>query len=153
MPLQIRRVVTGHNAEGRATVLIDETMSTFGQRPGAEGVIVWTTTGFPISNEGSEDLATRGPTWANGNVFRMLSMEAGSDGTMHRTDTIDYALVISGAVDMELDDGSTVHLNAGDTVVQRGTAHRWVNRGAVPCVMAFIMMQSVPVEGVPEIAH
>lgn len=153
MPLHVRRVVTGHNADGRATVLIDETMPTFAQRAGAEGAIVWTTTGFPVSNEGSEDLAANGPTWANGNVFRVMSMDAGTEAQMHRTDSIDYAIVLSGQMDMLLDDGTEVRLMPGDTLVQRGTAHRWINRGTEPVVMAFVMIQSVPVEGVPEITR
>jgi len=153
MPLQARRVVTGHNAEGHATVLIDETMPAFTMRGDAEGAVIWTTTGFPISNEGSDDLASRGPTWADGNVFRLLSIAPGGTGPMHRTETIDYAVVLSGEIHMELDDGSVVRLAPGDTLVQRGTAHRWMNRGAVPCIMAFVMIQSIPVEGVPEIPH
>ena len=50
---------------------------------------------------------------------------------------------------LEMDDGTTAHLAAGDTVVQRGTAHRWLNRGAEPCVILFVMAQATPVQGVP----
>ena len=59
--------------------------------------------------------------------------------TMHRTDSIDYAVVLSGEVDMWLDD-SEVHLKAGDVVVQRGTNHAWVNRGSKPCRVAFVLI-------------
>ena len=58
---------------------------------------------------------------------------------MHRTRTIDYALILSGEIDMMLDD-SEVHLKAGDVVVQRGTNHAWVNRGDQPCRVAFILI-------------
>jgi mannose-6-phosphate isomerase-like protein (cupin superfamily) len=58
---------------------------------------------------------------------------------MHRTKTIDYALILSGEIDMLLDD-SEVHLNAGDVVIQRGTNHAWVNRGSQPCQVAFVMI-------------
>jgi len=58
---------------------------------------------------------------------------------MHRTKTIDYAVILSGEIDMLLDD-SEVHLKAGDAVVQRGTNHAWVNRGDQPCRVAFILI-------------
>jgi len=60
---------------------------------------------------------------------------------MHRTKTIDYALILSGEIDMLLDD-SEVHLKAGDVVIQRGTNHAWVNRGNQPCQVAFVMVDA-----------
>ena len=59
---------------------------------------------------------------------------------MHTTDTIDYGIVISGEIWLELDDGAEVHLKPGDCVVQNGTRHAWRNRGADPCVMAWVMI-------------
>lgn len=58
---------------------------------------------------------------------------------MHRTRTIDYAIVLSGEIDMLLDD-SEVHVKAGDMVIQRGTNHAWVNRGDAPCRIAFVLI-------------
>ena len=63
----------------------------------------------------------------------------------HRTDSVDYLTVISGEIDMELDD-SSVHLRAGDVMVQRGTIHNWVNRGTAPCVLAVILIDAKSVE-------
>jgi mannose-6-phosphate isomerase-like protein (cupin superfamily) len=60
---------------------------------------------------------------------------------MHRTRTIDYAIVLSGEIDMLLDD-SEVHLNAGDVVVQQGTNHAWVNRSQEICRIAFILIDA-----------
>jgi mannose-6-phosphate isomerase-like protein (cupin superfamily) len=60
---------------------------------------------------------------------------------MHRTMTIDYALILSGEIDMLLDD-SEIHLKAGDVVIQRGTNHAWSNRGNEPCKVAFIMVDA-----------
>jgi mannose-6-phosphate isomerase-like protein (cupin superfamily) len=60
---------------------------------------------------------------------------------MHRTKTIDYALILSGEIDMLLDD-SEVHLKAGDILIQRGTNHAWVNRGDRPCQVAFVMLDA-----------
>ncbi len=66
-------------------------------------------------------------------------MEPESPG-MHTTDTIDFEYVLSGAVDLELDDGEIVHLVAGDTVVQNGTRHAWRNRGTEPCEMVVVLV-------------
>lgn len=61
---------------------------------------------------------------------------------MHRTDSVDYAIILQGEIDMLLDD-SEVHLKAGDIVVQRGTNHAWANRGAQPCIIAFVLVDGV----------
>jgi mannose-6-phosphate isomerase-like protein (cupin superfamily) len=61
---------------------------------------------------------------------------------MHRTRTLDYAIIISGEIDMLLDEGE-VHLNAGDVVVQQATNHAWINRGRAPCRIAFILLDSL----------
>jgi mannose-6-phosphate isomerase-like protein (cupin superfamily) len=60
---------------------------------------------------------------------------------MHRTRTVDYAIVLSGEIDMLLDD-SEVHLKAGDILVQQGTNHAWVNRGTEPCRIAFVLIDA-----------
>lgn len=61
--------------------------------------------------------------------------------SMHRTKTVDYALILSGEIDMLMDD-SEIHLKQGDVVIQRGTNHAWVNRGDQPCQVAFILMDA-----------
>jgi mannose-6-phosphate isomerase-like protein (cupin superfamily) len=130
MTLKIRRVVTGHDASGHAVVKIDEVAKNLvSSRPGATACVVWTTEGFPIDNTGEEDAGQRktGTTLDNGTVFRILELAPGVTPRNHRTDSIDYAVVMSGEVDMELDD-TTVHLTAGDVLVQRGTIHRRLNR-------------------------
>jgi quercetin dioxygenase-like cupin family protein len=147
MSLKIRRVVTGHDAQGRAKVLIDETIKNVAsQRPGAEYGVVWMTEGFPASNDGDDDPSGKkiGTTVPGGSVFRVVSFGPGVAPRNHRTDSIDYAVVISGEIDMELDIGS-VHLKAGDVLVQRGTIHNWVNKGKEPCVIAFTLVEAKPV--------
>ena len=147
MSLQIRRVVTGHDEQGRAKVLIDETTTNvMSQRPGAQYSVIWSTEGFPLSNDGSDDPSHKkiGTTLPNGTVFRIVSFAPGVAPRNHRTDSIDYAVVISGEIDMELDIGS-VHLKAGDVLVQRGTIHNWVNKGTSPCVIAFTLVSAKPV--------
>jgi quercetin dioxygenase-like cupin family protein len=148
MAVQVRRVVTGHDANGRAVVKIDEVSSNvISSRPGATACVVWTTESFPVNNAGDGDDALRkvGTTFKNGTVFRVIEFAPGVAPRNHRTDSIDYAVVISGEIDMEIED-SVVHLNAGDVLVQRGTIHNWVNRGTKPCVMAFVLVDAKPVE-------
>ncbi|TMJ64666.1 MAG: cupin domain-containing protein [Alphaproteobacteria bacterium] len=155
MALQIRRVVTGHDASGRAVVKIDEVAKNLlSSRPGATAWVVWTTEGFPADNTGEEDAGLRktGTTLDNGTVFRILELAPGVTPRNHRTDSIDYAVVMSGEVDMELDD-TTVHLKAGDVLVQRGTIHNWVNRGTEPCVIAFVLIAAKPVTVGGKVLH
>jgi len=147
MSLQIRRVVTGHDEQGRAKVLIDEQVSNVvSMRPGANSSVIWSSTGFPVDNDGDQDPSHKkiATTIDNGTVFRVVSFGPGVTPRNHRTDSIDYAVVMSGEIDMELDIGS-VHLKAGDVLVQRGTIHNWVNKGSAPCVIAFTLVSAKPV--------
>jgi mannose-6-phosphate isomerase-like protein (cupin superfamily) len=151
MTLAVRRVVTGHDANGKAVVKIDEISPNRPPRGVStvnEVTVIWTTEGFPVDNDGDEDSGTRdtGITLPNGTVFRIVSFGPGNPDMNHRTDSIDYAVVISGEIDMDLDDGVSVHLKAGDTLVQRGTIHNWKNRGTEPCLIAFILIHAKPVE-------
>ena len=147
MSLQIRRVVTGHDDQGRAKVLIDEQVkNVITSRPGANSSVIWSSVGFPVDNDGDRDPSRKEihTTIDNGTVFRVVSFGPGVSPRNHRTDSIDYAVVISGEIDMELDIGS-VHLKAGDVLVQRGTIHNWVNKGSAPCVIAFTLVSAKPV--------
>jgi len=147
MSLQVRRVVTGHDPQGRAVVRIDETVkNVYSSRPGISASVIWTTDTMPADNSGADDAGARkvGLTLAGGTVFRVIEFAPGAAPRVHRTDSIDYAIVISGEIDMALDD-SEVHLNAGDVLVQRGTIHNWINRGDKPCVMAFVLIDADPV--------
>ena len=148
MSLKIRRVVTGHDANGRAIVKIDAMASNIiSNRPGASSSVIWSTEGFPVDNSDEFDGAHRKvkTSHPNGTVFRVLRLEPGVSPRMHRTDSIDYAVVMAGEIDMVLDDGKEVHLEAGDVLVQRGTIHNWVNRGKEACVIAFVLIDAKPV--------
>jgi quercetin dioxygenase-like cupin family protein len=147
MSLSFRRVVTGHDDQGRAKVIIDEQVSNvFSHRAGAEYSVIWSTDSLPASNDGNDDPSgkTIGTTIPGGSVFRVVSFGPGVAPRNHRTDSIDYAVVMSGEIDMELDIGS-VRLKAGDVLVQRGTIHNWINRGSEPCVIAFALVSAKPV--------
>ena len=147
MALKLRRVVTGHDASGRAVVKIDEiSKNVVSNRPGASACVVWTTDSIPADNSGEGDagLKKTGTTLPGGTVFRVVEFSPGVSPRVHRTDSIDYAVVISGEIDMELEKGKEVHLKAGDVLVQRGTVHNWINRGSVPCVIAFSLIDAKP---------
>ncbi|MGI8524884.1 MAG: cupin domain-containing protein [Pseudolabrys sp.] len=159
MSLNIRRVVTGHDKNGKAIVEIDEiSAAKKSPRPGAEYIELWSTQeGFPVSNDVFSDPVGNkiGTSIDKGTVFRVVKFDPGVAPRNHRTDSIDYGVVMSGELDMELDDGVTVHLKAGDVIVQRGTIHNWVNRGKAPCLVAFILIWAKPVtiNGKPFDAH
>jgi mannose-6-phosphate isomerase-like protein (cupin superfamily) len=149
MELSVRRVVTGHDAEGRATIVSDgPTPKPTSSRPGQQAVVVWATDAVPADNSGNADTAGQPVATAlkNGTVLRVIEYQPGVAGRTHRTHSVDYAIILSGSVDMQLDDGNEVHLKAGDIVVQRGTVHNWQNRGDVPCRIAFIWIAAQPIE-------
>jgi len=147
MSLKIRRVVTGHDDSGKAVVQIDEVCrNVISRRERHHSCVVWSTESFPVDNSGDQDESARpvGAPPPEGTVFRIIEYGPGVAPRNHRTSTIDYAVVISGEIDMELDEG-TVHLKSGDVLVQRGTIHNWVNRGSEPCVIAFVLVAAHPV--------
>lgn len=148
MALKLRRVVTGHDALGKAIVTIDEPVkNAASMRPGSTASVIWTTESFPVDNTGDADGSQRkvGTTHKNGTVFRVVEFAPGVAPRNHRTDSIDYATVLAGEIDMILDD-TVVHLRAGDVLVQRGTIHNWVNNGTEPCVIAFVLIAAEPVK-------
>ncbi len=144
--LNVRRVVTGHDERGKAIAFIDDIASNIADpRPGVQTALVWTTDSTPAELTGAEDLGARTvprPPAYRGSIFRVIEFSPGNQTDMHVTPTIDYAVVISGEIDMELDDGVETHLKAGDVLVQRATIHNWVNRGDVPCVIAFVLIDA-----------
>jgi len=93
-----------------------------------------------------------GSTDPGGTVFRVVQYGPGVTPRNHRTDSIDYAVVISGEIDLELD-GAMVHLNQGDVLVQRGTVHNWINNGSGPCVIAFALVAAEPVKRSGGVLH
>jgi quercetin dioxygenase-like cupin family protein len=155
MSLNIRRVVTGHDENGKARVIFDEQVkNVVSARPGAEAAVIWTNEGFPVNNDGNSDTSGRkvGTTLDNGIVFRVVSFGPGVAPRNHRTDSIDYAVIMSGEIDMDLD-GERTHLKAGDVLVQRGTIHNWINRGTQPCIIAFVLVAAKPVTAGGAVLH
>jgi quercetin dioxygenase-like cupin family protein len=169
-------VVTGHDASGKAVVVIDGAAPNVKLRKasGATSTLLWMTDESPADISGGADRAERDIGVApppSGSIFRIVDfppsaefepvdnealiremrIEQGASrarhAAMHRTKSIDYAVVISGEIDMLLDD-SEIHLKAGDVLVQRGTNHAWVNRGTEPCRVAFVLIDAREPAGV-----
>jgi mannose-6-phosphate isomerase-like protein (cupin superfamily) len=174
----VRRVVTGHDQNGRAIVLSDgltPTLKTNPLRPGHQSTEVWRTSATPApitATEPDPTLPGPGPIhpaprgtvirvaeWAPEpkeireltpqaarEIFRAMGNEnaslhgrGGRHPIMHRTETIDYAVILEGELTMILDD-EDVLLKQGDIVVQRGTSHSWANRSDKPCKILFVLL-------------
>jgi len=154
MALGVRRVITGHDASGKAIVASDERMTGVSApaRPYISRCEIWSTDKMPVDNsEAAAAAQKKGYVVRHnyvgsgqGTVVRITEFAPGAPKFMHRTETVDYAIVLSGECDLELDDGKTVHLKQGDIVVQRGTMHAWVNNGSAPAVFAFMLIDADP---------
>ena len=140
-----RRIVTGHDAEGRAVILHDSAAPNVKHRPsGLVSTLLWTTGESPADVSRKDDRAAREIGIAppeRGSIFRVVDFPPGAKGEMHRTRSIDYAVVIEGEIDMLLP-GGAVHLRAGDVLVQQATDHAWENRGGSNCRVAFILIDA-----------
>lgn len=174
---EFRRVVTGHDANGKAIIESDRIATQFLERPNRPGVRLtnfWLSDGTPSEYDGpvetcTGDFVLHPP--AQGTVFRCVEFlpedpeviarldgrtafaEMGAAANivedarhpfMHRTDSLDYAMVLSGEIWMLMDDpADDVLVRAGDVVIQRGTNHAWSNRGTEPCVIMFVLCDGV----------
>jgi mannose-6-phosphate isomerase-like protein (cupin superfamily) len=170
-PPTVHRVVTTIDKDGKAAALFDAAVPLESLRSPNPAGDMWVTQAYPADFNWTEDrsktkVGLHPPK--NGTIFRIVDFVpttakidnmpidtmmkvAGADAPkrglppkhpmMHRTRTVDYAIIMSGEIDMMLDD-STVHLKAGDVVVQQATNHAWINRSGAPCRVAFILMDS-----------
>lgn len=138
--MKIRRVVTGHNHKGKGVVKWDNEIEAIPGRAGFSFVPLWATKQLPAKlTEEDPNTWEIGTSIAGGSVFRIARYEPGVAKRNHQTDSLDYAVVLSGEIWMQLDE-EEVHMKAGDVMIQRGTMHNWVNRGTEPCIIAFILI-------------
>jgi quercetin dioxygenase-like cupin family protein len=140
-----RRVVTGHDATGHSVVLADEPAPRSHSIPGATFHELWSTnvTPVPLTSEEPREPTDRPlvtPPDANGTIIRIVDLAPGSRSPMHRTQSLDYGIVLSGTLSLVLDDRSETALRPGDVVIQRGTDHAWVNETDEPARMAFVLV-------------
>ena len=173
---QIRRVVTGHDQNGKAIVISDGPAPVHSNplRPGQISHEIWKTNAMPIPIAKDEPDPTAGPRQLHpaprGTVFRISEVPPESDAIrnltpekarelfravgneaastfgrggrhplMHRTETVDYAVVLVGEIYLILDDAD-IKLSAGDVVIQRGTSHAWSNRSGKPVKMLYVLI-------------
>jgi quercetin dioxygenase-like cupin family protein len=147
-----RRVVTGHDQDGGSVVLSDGPVPVRRDLPesGVAFYEVWCTDSMPVPISAVEpdeptERTLRVPPGPNGTKMRINEFAPGSldqsglQSPVHRTETIDYGVVLEGEIHLVLDD-SEVRLTAGDVVVQRGTDHAWANRSDRPCKVVFILI-------------
>jgi len=172
MPKPVRRVVTGHTAAGRSTIVSDEPAPqvTPGAEPDGGSTVLWVTDRAPASNVGNADAAPAGvrnpvpPPSPGGTLLRILDYLPSSRATpsatalagvhhtpertqrhpgFHQTDTVDYAIVLEGEVWAVLDEAETL-LKPGDVLIQRGTYHAWDNRSDKVCRILFVLIDAAP---------
>jgi len=173
---QVRRVVTGHDGNGKAIVVSDSAAPIHGNplRPGQLSHEIWKTNAMPIPIGRDEPDPVTGPRQLhpapNGTIFRISEVPPESDAIrnmtpeqaraafrasgaeaastwgrggrhplMHRTETVDYAVVLEGEITLILDEGE-VNLKAGDVVIQRGTNHAWSNRSGKVAKMLYVLI-------------
>lgn len=172
MARAVRRIVTGHHPDGRSTVVLDGPAPNVTQRQaGNASTLLWVTDESPADVSGRSDRAARAigvPPPTRGSIFRIAEFPAGAGGevrdneallrdfsigpdvarghpprhpTIHRTRSLDYVVVLEGEIHLLLDDGEC-RLQAGDVVVQQGTNHSWINRGAENCRLAMVFIDA-----------
>ncbi len=145
MPPVPRRIVTGHGADGRSVILSDGPVPKSHAIPDAVFHEVWSTgeTPAPLRPDETADPTTRPlrtPPDPGGTVIRIVDLQPHAASPMHRTESVDYGIVLQGELHLVLDDGSATRLQPGDVVVQRGTDHAWENRTDSVARIAFILV-------------
>ena len=146
----IRRVVTGHNSEGTAVFVSDNQYETIVIPSGdAAMATIWTTATVPADLNDETDGRERdaGTTLNGGSVIRIVDMLPNASSPMHRTDSIDYGIVMSGKIELELDNQVVKTVEAGGIIVQRGTIHKWRNPSSEEiCRIDFVRTEAKPYE-------
>lgn len=145
----VRRVVTTHDPAGK-TVLLSDDRVTLADFPGgkAKGAVLWTTGTVPADTIGDVegDKRPAGMSVKGGSVLRITEFGPGFVSPMHRTLSIDYAVVLSGALELILDGGERVTLRPGDAAIQRGTNHAWRNPSRdQSCRIMVAMIEAHPI--------
>lgn len=148
---QPRRLITSHNADGKAIIHsatdfawenMDKDRMAFG--------FVYSTSEFPpdLTNEvditTNEELIEKGVGLVNptGTVIRCVDFAPGYRCGMHRTQSLDYGIVLEGSIDLVLDSGDVQSMKRGDVAVQRATQHQWVNTSKTEWARMMFVLQS-----------
>jgi quercetin dioxygenase-like cupin family protein len=145
---KIRRIVTGHNTEGLA-VFTDDALFHTVVIPSGDAAFrtIWTTLDVPADLNDETDGAKRdaGLTLKGGSVIRVVDMLPNCSSPMHRSSSIDYGIILSGKIELELDNGSVKTIGQGGIIVQRGTIHKWRNPSLTEiCRIVFVLTEAKP---------
>ncbi|KAJ5746759.1 hypothetical protein N7520_011941 [Penicillium odoratum] len=153
--------ITGHNAEGKA-ILHSSTVVppsyhghvTPGQSHRMSFSVGYTTSQFPPDLNNDADLKAHeklmqsgklGLVNPGGSVFRIVDFAPNSPGAVHRTQSLDYGIVLEGQIEMILEEGEPVLLQRGDHAIQRATMHGWRNPSPTEWTrMAFVLQDCMP---------
>lgn len=141
----IQRVVTGHNEAGRACFVSEDVKEPQPVPTGdASFLLLWTTEAVPADNNDETDGRARdvGTTLKGGSAFRIVDMLPGGESPFHRTNSIDYGIVLEGEVELELEDGRKKTVGKHGVIIQRGTNHLWRNTTDKACRIAFILIEA-----------
>lgn len=155
MSQPIRRIVTGHTKEGKAIFTIDEEIETVVIPTGdAAMATLWTSASVPADCNDQIDgrILDAGTTLKGGSVIRVVDMLPGASSPMHRSASIDYGIVLSGEIELELDDKIFKTVGIGGVIIQNGTIHKWRNPSPSKiCRIIFVLTEAKPFEvnGVP----
>lgn len=145
----VHRIVTGHDEKGRAIVISNRTFESVPNPKGtALFTLVWTSEGTPVDNDDATDGRDRKVdlTLPGGSVIRVVDMLPLTTAPMHRTSSLDYGIIISGSIELLLDDGTSTLVEQGGIVIQRGTIHSWHNPHADEIArVAFVLLDARPV--------
>lgn len=144
----VRRVITGHDGNRKARAVRDDIAANVTTRPNAASTTVWCSEQVPVrlpaaggADLGALDVTSGAPP--HGARLMVMDLFPGCHGAMHRTDTLDYVIVLEGDVEMLMDVSSVV-LHAGDILVQRGTIHAWTNPSRRHARMAIVLIDAEP---------
>lgn len=141
----IQRVVTGHDSQGRSIFKSNESFVPERIASGdADFALIWSTATVPADNNDETEgrLRDTGLTLNEGSVIRIVDMLPGGESPMHRTNSIDYGIVIKGEIELELEDGRKTAIGESGIIVQRGTNHRWRNTTNEVARIAFVLIEA-----------
>lgn len=149
--LEARRIITGHDAEGKGIIQVVDDGNWQSIAGGTSKYnVMWATKTSPVDIANDEtlekEITTGSLSMANGTVLRIVERAPHSKGPMHRTQSLDYGIVVDGEMELVMDSGDRMVLKKGDVCIQRATMHQWNNNTDKWNRMVFILMDALPLE-------
>lgn len=146
-----QRIITGHNEKGEGIIqCVDEGSWTDIAGANAKYNVFWNTKTFPVDIVHDEtleqEITTGSLSLPNGTVLRFVDRAPHSKGPMHRTQSLDYGVVLRGEAELVMDSGDRLTMKADDVCIQRGTKHQWVNNTDEWNRMLFVLIDALPLE-------